>query len=388
MPKPGHTDLPGPVSRFTVEPLALARRLLAFDTINPPGGESAAARYLEELLGSAGFAVRSFEFAPGRTSLLATLAGPGAEAPVGFTGHLDTVPLGSVPWSHDPFGGEVEGDRLYGRGASDMKGAVAAIFSMAMRHAGTPGARAITLILTAGEETGCEGARHLASAIELEGAVGALVVGEPTENHPVIAHKGCVRYRIATRGVSAHGSMPEQGVNAIHGIAEAVQRLREFDFETPAHPLLGTPTLNIGTIRGGSGVNLVADAAEIEVDIRLVPGLDASRVESKLSAALGPEVRIERLQEAASVATDPDDPWVQQVFEVMTGWLGERPGPAGVPYFTDASVLTAALGHPPTVILGPGKAALAHTTDEYCRVSLLESAAEAYLELARRGSGR
>jgi succinyl-diaminopimelate desuccinylase len=177
-------------------------------------------------------------------------------------------------------------------------------------------------------------------------------------------------------------------VNAIHGIAEVVQRLRDFDFETPAHPLLGTPTLNIGTIRGGAGINLVPDAAEIGVDIRLVPGLDASRLESRLAAALGPEVHLERLQEAASVATDPADPWVQQVFEIMSGPLGERPVPAGVPYFTDASVLTSALGYPPTVILGPGTAALAHTTDEYCRVSLLESAAETYLELARRGSGR
>ena len=361
--------------------LGLARRLLAFDTINPPGNEAAPARLLGELLSAAGFQTRYFEFAPGRTTLLARLDGSGG-LPIGFTGHLDTVPLGSARWSHDPFAGAVEDDRLYGRGASDMKAAVAAMVTAALQRGGagsrTPG---IVLIITAGEETACEGARHLAATLDLRGMVGALVVGEPTGNQPVIAHKGCVRYRIAARGVSAHGSMPDQGVNAIHRIAEVVARLRRFDFRTAPHPLLGAPTLNVGTITGGSGINLVADAAELGVDIRLVPGQQEESVRARLQAELGTDVIIERLEQAASVETDRSDPWIREVCGIAERYLGPGLEPGGVPYFTDASVLTPALGNPPTVILGPGEAAMAHKTDEYCLVSRLTESVAIYSDI-------
>ena len=367
--------------------LDLARRLLAFDTINPPGRETAPARMLGELLAAAGFKIRYYDFAPGRSTLLASLKGSGGR-PIGFTGHLDTVPLGSARWSHDPFGGVVEVGRLYGRGASDMKAAVAAMVVAALRQAGT-GARGpgIVLIITAGEETSCHGARHLAASLDLAGMVGALVVGEPTSNQPVIAHKGCVRYRIAARGVSAHGSMPDQGINAIHRIAEVVEALRRFDFHTAPHPLLGAPTLNIGTIAGGTGINLVADSAELGVDVRLVPGQQEEMVRARIQAQLGPDVTLERLEQADSVETDRCNPWIRRVCGIAERYLGPGLEPGGVPYFTDASVLTPALGHPPTVILGPGEAAMAHKTDEYCLVSRLNEAVAIYSDIATEWRG-
>lgn len=367
--------------------LDLARRLLAFDTINPPGNEAAPAQFLGGLLSAAGYHTRYFDFSPGRSTLLATLEGSGGR-PIGFTGHLDTVPLGSAPWIHDPFAGAVEDGRLYGRGASDMKAAVAAMVVTALRQAGSGSRGAgIVLIITAGEETSCEGARHLAASLDLGGMVGALVVGEPTGNQPVIAHKGCVRYRIVARGVSAHGSMPDQGVNAIHRIAEVVERLRRFDFGTAPHPLLGAPTLNVGTIAGGSGINLVADSAELGVDIRLIPGQQEEMVRARLQAELGPDVIIERLEQAESVETDPADPWIRQVCGITERYLGPGLEPGGVPYFTDASVLTPALGNPPTVILGPGEAAMAHKTDEYCLVSRLDESVAIYSDIAAAWQG-
>lgn len=368
--------------------LALARRLIAHDTINPPGRESEAAHLLGDMLATAGYETRYFEFAPGRSTLLATLQGSDGRLPLGFTGHLDTVPLGAEPWRHDPFAGLVVDDRLYGRGASDMKAAVAAMVTMAVGHSARPGPKAgILLAITAGEETSCEGARHLASSADLHGAVGALVVGEPTANLPVVAHKGCVRYRMTARGVAAHGSMPEQGVNAIHRMADVIRSLRDFDFRVEPHPLLGRPTLNIGTITGGTSINSVADAASIGVDVRLLPGQPEDSLRERLQRELGADVAIERLESADPVETDPADPWIQSVFDLMETVLGERPRPGGVPYFTDASVLTAAFGNPPTVILGPGQPEMAHTTDEYCRVSSLETAVEVYSGLARRWSG-
>ncbi|HEU5220142.1 MAG TPA: M20 family metallopeptidase [Gemmatimonadales bacterium] len=364
------------------DPVALARELLAFNTINPPGNESECARYLGRLLENAGFSTRTFDFAPGRTSLVATLPGNGSRPPICFTGHLDTVPLGATPWCHDPFAGEVAGDRLYGRGASDMKAAVAAMVVMAGRMAGLPRRSAgLTLVFTAGEETSCQGARHLANTPGALGPAGALVVGEPTGNTAVVAHKGCVRFAITTRGVTAHASMPEAGDNAIYKAADLVTRLRRLDFGVPSHPLLGAPTLNVGTIEGGMNINSVPDWTRIGVDIRLLPGQTENAIRRRLLEVCGGDVEIERLEGAGSVQTDPEHPWIREVLALAGG------APQGAPYFTDASVLTPALGDLPTVILGPGEAEQAHTTDEYCRVSRLEAATELYVRIAEAWCG-
>lgn len=367
----------------TPNALALARSLIAFDTTNPPGSEATCARCAGDLLASAGFDVRYDEFAQGRTSVLATIRGDEDFPALGFTGHLDTVPLGDAPWTRDPFAGEVEDDRLYGRGASDMKAAVAAMMVAAIDIARSPRRRAgVVLALTAGEETCCEGADHLASAFDLRGRIGALVVGEPTSNRPVVAHKGAVRYRIAARGVSAHASMPEQGVNAIYRIARAVRALEAFDFGVAPHPLLGRPTLSVGTITGGVAINSVADRAEIGLDVRLIPGMNESEVLATLRAAVGDDVGVERIGGALSIDTSPLDPWIQRALAGTARVTGESHAPAGVPYFTDASVLTPAFGGVPTLILGPGEASMAHKTDESCSVSLLEQAVTIYTAIA------
>jgi succinyl-diaminopimelate desuccinylase len=369
--------------KVTLDTLAIARELLGFNTINPPGNEAPCARHLGRLLENASFIVRYFEFAEGRTSLVASLPGTGTKPPICFTGHLDTVPLGGAAWTRDPFGGEVIGDRLYGRGASDMKGAVAAMLVMAHRIARLPRrAAGLTLVFTAGEETSCQGAQYLADTAGALGVVGALVVGEPTGNAPWIAHKGCVRYAITTRGVTAHASMPEKGDNAIYKAAELVTRLRSLDFRVKPHPLLGAPTLNVGTIEGGMNINSVPDRARIGVDIRMLPGQTEEAVRSLLFETCESDVEIERLELAASVETSPDHPWVRQVFDLVESVQGTRPPPVGAPYFTDASVLTQALGNVPTVILGPGEAEQAHKTDEFCHVSKLEAATELYYRIA------
>lgn len=138
-----------------MDALELTRELLRFNTINPPGEERACAQRLGELLEQAGFAVGSYEHAPGRTSLVARLVGSSARAALCFAGHIDTVPLGGTPWKWDPLAGEIADGRLYGRGSSDMKSGVAAFVTVACHLAdrldGTPG---LVLVIVAGEETG------------------------------------------------------------------------------------------------------------------------------------------------------------------------------------------------------------------------------------------
>ncbi len=364
--------------------LSLAQELLTFNTINPPGQEKECTVFLGKKLKDGGFAVSYHEFAEGRTSLVAGLDAPGDKQPLCFTGHTDTVPLGNTDWSRDAFGGEIADGKLYGRGSTDMKGGLAAMVVAALelakasdKHAG------IILVITASEENGCKGAEYLAHGPDILGKAGAIIVGEPTSNYPLIGHKGAFWLDAQTAGRAAHGSMPEQGENAIYKIARAVSMREKYEFDV-SHPLLGAPTLNVGTISGGENVNSVPDFARIKIDIRTVGNQKSADVYDALKQYLGNEITMKILQASEAVATDPDDLWVREVFDIMTPILGERPEPRAATYFTDAGQLTPALGNPPTIILGPGEPAMAHKTDEFCYVSRIEEAVEAYLRIGEK----
>jgi len=368
--------------------IALTRKLLAFNTMNPPGQERDCAEYLGKLLEDGGFETDLYEFAEARTNLVARIQGNNDRAPICFTGHIDTIPLGAIRWTKDPLKGEVEGDRIYGRGAADMKGGVAAMVIAGLRVAELSKGRAgLSLVITAGEETGCEGAYFLASHESALGKAGAVVVGEPTSNFPVVGHKGALWIEARATGIAAHGSMPEKGINAIYKAAEAVKKLQDFDFDVAPHPLLGLPTLNVGTITGGININSVPDQALIGIDIRTIPGQSNKKVYEKLTSYLGQELEFSRLVDVRGIASDSENEWIQEVFEVMESFLEERPVARGVTYFTDASVLAPAFGNPPTIILGPGDPVMAHKTDECCEISKIEEAVEAYLEIARKWCG-
>jgi succinyl-diaminopimelate desuccinylase len=368
-----------------MDALGLTRELLCYDTINPPGDEQACARHVGRLLEDAGFTVAEHEFSERRTSLVARLGGGAHTRPLCFTGHLDVVPLGARAWTHEPFAGEIDGRRLYGRGSSDMKSGVAAFVVAVTRLArhlrASPG---VVLVVTASEETFCDGARHLASLPGALGEAGAVVVAEPTCNYPFVGHKGALWLRARTSGVTAHGSMPERGVNAVVKAARAVLKLEEFRFDAAPHPVLGAPTLNIGTFHGGLNVNSVPDSAEIAVDIRTIAEQKHALLLERVRDHLGAEVALESIADAEGVWSDPEHPWIQSVYDVVAPLIGERPVPRAAPYFTDAAALTPAYGGVPTVILGPGELTMAHQTDEYCEIPRLEGAVELFTELTRR----
>jgi succinyl-diaminopimelate desuccinylase len=372
-----------------INPVELSRELVAFNTINPPGRELACIRHLENILAASGLATSVQEFAEDRANLIARIGSAGDKPPLCFTGHVDTVPLGNAPWNFDPFAGDIVDGKLYGRGTSDMKcgvaAFVAAICGMAAQLRETSGA---VLVITAGEEIGCEGAYHLARAGIL-GHAGAIVVAEPTSNRALVGHKGALWLRAIMTGVTAHGSMPHLGVSAAYKAARALTILEKFQFNVAAHQHLGSPTLNVGTVHAGLNVNSVPDRAEIGIDIRSIPGLEHSRISEHLRAELGDDVSLEPIVDVGSVWTDPHHPWIGQVLEVVQVITGEDAGsgPQTAPYFTDASVLTPAFGHPPTIILGPGEAAKAHQTDEYCSVERIEQATSIYSRLAARWCG-
>jgi len=361
----------------------ILRELISFNTTNPPGNEDECASFIQDILEDHGYVVKRLEFAPKRTSLIAKLQGAGKSGlGICFCGHMDTVPLGDSPWKYDPFGGQIVGDRLYGRGASDMKAGLGAMIMMAARLASEAPSPDIILVFTAGEETFCEGARYVAQHIEAMGKVGAMVICEPTSNNPLLGHKGAIHMKIKTRGVSAHASMPELGENAIYKAAEIVLKLRNMNFHVAPHPLLGSPTINVGTISGGSNINSVPDHAAIGVDVRTVPPLEPEGVLALVGDLIGQSAEVQLLNHATALATESCHPWVKKVIEIVEQVTGRRVKEAAAPYFTDASELRPALGNPPTLILGPGEPEMAHKIDEYCYISKVEQAVEIYTRIA------
>ncbi|MFJ2901868.1 M20 family metallopeptidase [Streptomyces sp. NPDC091279] len=370
----------------TTEVTELTRRLVAVPTVD--ADESAAQTIVAALLERAGFTVRSHEHAPGRATLIAEWQTGLDTAPLCLSGHLDTVPLGAAPWTHDPYAGERDGDRLYGRGTSDMKGGVAAMVLAAVRAAAHRPRRAgLRLVLTAAEETGALGARHVAPLLR-GGRSGPLLIAEPTANQVVHGHKGALWLTARTSGITAHGSMPHLGDNAAYKLAHAVVRLADFAFPGSGHPVMGRPTLNVSTLAAGLNANSVPDLATATVDVRTVSGQDHAEVRAQLAAQTGPDVSWEPLVDLPPVWTDPDDTWARTVGELVADVAPDTAyTPRTATFFTDAAVLAPALGAPPTLICGPGEPSQAHATDEWCSVRRLEESLTVYERVVARWCG-
>jgi succinyl-diaminopimelate desuccinylase len=331
-----------------------------------------------------GLEVNYHNLADGRLGLVACLKGESAAPPLCFTGHLDTVPPGGAVWHNPPLKARLDEGRIYGRGASDMKSGLAAMTAAILRLAEIPRRRVadVILIFTAGEETGSEGAFRMVRDGVLPRRVGALVVGEPSGNAAYLGHKGAFWLRCQARGKSAHGSMPDQGDNAILKAARAVLALEDLLAHDPPHPKLGRPTINVGTIAGGTKINMVPDVADFTLDLRTVPGMDHADLHRRVCDRLGPALEVSCLLDLPPVLSDENDPWVLKLLNLLDRkGIPSRPG--YVNYFTDASALTPGLGAPPTVILGPGVAVQAHQTDEWCEVDKIYQAVDIYLEIAR-----
>lgn len=366
----------------------LSQQLIRFETVNPPGNELLCIEHLGGLLEEAGFSITYHAFGEGRANLVARTGGVADRPALCFTGHVDTVPLGLQPWSVDPFAAEVSDGKLWGRGSTDMKSGVAAFIVAAIgltdKLADTPG---LELVITAGEETGCEGALDLAGTSGALGRAGAVVVAEPSSNQPWIGHKGVLWLKAVTTGVTAHGSMPDQGDNAIYKAARAISKLEAFDFNIARHPVLGGPTLNVGTVHGGINTNSVPDRTEFNIDIRTIPEQGHARLIEQLTSYLGGDVGLQPIIDLGGIWTDPETEWISDVFAIVAEQTGHTSSAKAATYFTDAAALTPAYGGPPTVILGPGEAAMAHQTDEFCYVENIEQAVHIYTSIARSWCG-
>ncbi|MGE4336530.1 MAG: M20 family metallopeptidase [Pigmentiphaga sp.] len=235
------------------------------------------------------------------------------------------------------------------------------------------------MLLTAGEETGCQGARGMVhSGLDMKGA-GAIVVAEPTSNQPLLGHKGALWLKLKIAGLSAHGSMPEEGDNALLKGAYLATHLANYRFPSMPHRHLSKATLNVSKFLSGKSINVVPDYAELSVDIRTTPGMQHDEVLGDISRYVAPhEVTFERLLDLPNVWSDEQDPWIQSVFRLLERLQGRPPQPKGASYFTDACIFAPASDNAPTLILGPGDPTMAHQTDEYCNIAQIHEAVAIY----------
>ncbi|MBO8154454.1 M20 family metallopeptidase [Thermovirga sp.] len=372
------------------ELVKLTSESLRVNTVNPPGNERPLAEFFAEKMGELGLEVRICPIGESRANVVGILRGKGKGPALLYNGHLDTVPPGDVKWDYDPFSGEIVGDKIYGRGAADMKSGLAAMIMAAgaLKKSGIELEGDLIIAGTAGEETDSIGAKELLKEKEMS-RVGAILIGEPSDNELYIAEKGALWLNVKALGKTAHGSMPEMGINAILHMKQFMEELCSYKFEYQEHELLGCPTMNIGTIRGGIKTNVVPDCCEMTVDIRTVPGMSHSAILEDFKAIIEklkediPELNmaIEVENDRPPVGTDKDHEFVKLAIKVGERVFKKTLVPQGVNYYTDGAAFVPEMGLP-MLILGPGEAKLAHQPNEYVEIDKLQKAAEFYAAFA------
>lgn len=373
------------------ETIALTRALIAENTIDPPGNEIKAARIVARRLSDAGIEPVLDEIGPERVNLTARLEGSGERPGLAMSAHFDTIGIERERWSRDPFAGEIDGPFLYGRGAADMKGGMAAMaLSMIdLKRAGARPRGDLMLAFTAAENSSCLGAKRLVSDRRFD-RIGALLVSEPTGLAVLVAEKGPLWFRATARGEYQHGAFTEgrsdDRGNAIVRLARFIDRLHDLDLNAPAHRHLQPPTITVGLVRGGIGAPFIPPEASCDVDVRLVPGLAPAEVMRAVAAIAGPHISLEVLDVKPPVDTPDDHPFVRQSLAACRDVLGRAEGPAGVAYYSDAAIICPALDLP-MAIIGPGEIGMSGRIDEHVSVEKLVTSRAIYRRVAERVLG-
>jgi succinyl-diaminopimelate desuccinylase len=387
-------------------PSQILCELIAIPSVNPMGRKLEGPIYFEHRLSdwlveyfeSIGVAHERIEVAPGRANILARYDSPGAQRTLLLDAHQDTVPVDGM--TIPPFEPRIADGRITGRGASDVKGGMAA-----MLHAFTrlvkekPGGAAnVVLSCSCDEESTTIGIRDLVSYWEpgngksklLANRPDGAIVAEPTDLDVVIAHRGVTRFRVHTLGRACHSSDPSQGRNAIYLMAKVIAYLEHaaavLPKFLPPHPLCGQPTLSVGRIYGGQSVNIVPDRCTIEIDRRLIPTEDPTVVWTKMKDELilrfGEHVQVDEAWIGSPALDNRDNAWLADMLLKAIPASAGKHVTKGVLYGTHASTISCA--GVPAVVFGPGSIAQAHTADEYIEIAELDYAAEVYFNAISR----
>jgi len=363
------------------------------------GNESSAAGFVADYLRNSGFGVRTEEAAPGRSNVWAVWEGDRPGKTLLFEAHTDVVTEGSVEeWEHPPFGAKRVGGRLYGRGACDTKGnlAAAVVAVRAIRDSGVSFPGTLVLCHPVDEEGMMTGIKAFIENGHAEG-VDAAVICEPEENQLCIKQKGALRVEVTVRGTMAHGAMPLSGVNPVTRAARFVVAVEELEREEVKRhgedPFLGypslTPTILMGPDYGDPQINVIPASTYVALDIRTVPTQSHQELVARLEAILEKlrsedpdfDVTLEVIEERPPTETPKDEPLVGAMAEAYKHLTGEEPRYNGVPGATDGTFLSAWAGIP-IVTTGAGEREVPHHADEWVGEDELLAACKLYAATA------
>jgi acetylornithine deacetylase/succinyl-diaminopimelate desuccinylase family protein len=364
-------------------------KLVAFKTENPPGEEIKAAGFLADILRKADFNVAIDEYKKGRANVIARLDN-GDGPTFAFNTHMDVVPAGDG-WSGDPFVLREKDGKLYGRGSCDAKGPlIAMVEAMRLLSADRKSWRGTLLgVFVGDEEVASEGARHYAST---KPKIDYAVIGEPTNNGTVIAHKGSLRPWVRVHGVSAHSGTPDLGENAIYNSTLLIGKVEEFHrtvLRKRTHPLVGEASLTITRMNAGIGDNVVPPYCDLLLDRRMVPGENEDEVKKELvqlvasvksPSGKGAEILEYKPTTGGAVETAADQPIVAASITASKRHGAKVTEPQGLLGACDL-VHFRAIGAQGTV-MGPGSLAVAHKPDEFVPVDEFVAASLIYRDIA------
>jgi len=364
--------------------IKLTQRLIRLESENPPGNEYKIAVFVGRYLKRLGLKVKTYEFAKKRPNVVGILKGRKMGASLLLTPHLDTVPAGKC-WKFNPFGAKIYKNRIYGRGATDCKGNLAvgieAIHSLI--EDGIKLKSDIIFAATVDEETGNKfGLIPLLEKNILKPS--AAVILDSNSSDVIVAQKGLIHFKIIIFGKKAHGAYPQRGINAIDIAARIIKRLKRYKFRYKKHQLLKPPTINIGQIKGGDKVNIVADWCEIKVDLRFLPGMEPQKLLKIIRKVVKTEakkfkIEVEAMQKPSQI--DKHNYLVECLLRAnkklknKTRIKGSE-GATVMSYFQERKI--------PSFATGFGTKGCCHTTNEYVKINDLYKGAKIIEEFIKQ----
>ncbi|EOS7904762.1 ArgE/DapE family deacylase [Enterococcus hirae] len=355
------------------EKIAILQELIRIKSVN--GNEGEVAAYLNQLLNQHGIQGEIISHTEGRDNLVATYYN-GQGRVLGLSGHMDVVSAGDESnWTYPPFAAEIKGNRLYGRGATDMKSGLAAmvIAMIELKESGKPFNGTIKLLATVGEEVGELGSEQLTKAGYVDDLDG-LIIGEPTNYHLMYTHMGSINYTVVSHGKEAHSSMPQEGYNAINHLNEFITRANEQmdalanDFQNSA---LGKTIHNVTVINGGNQVNSIPSQAQLQGNIRSIPEFPndqiidlLQKIVDELNEGTNYHLELTIDYNKIPVKANPDSSLIHHIQKQF-----KQPLPlVGAAATTDAAEFTKSAHSFDFVVFGPGVVNLPHQIDEYVEI--------------------
>ncbi|EGP4837959.1 ArgE/DapE family deacylase [Enterococcus faecium] len=356
------------------EKIAILQEIIRIKSVN--GNEGEVAAYLNKLLAKHDITGEIVSYRDGRDNLIARYQKGQSGKVLGLSGHMDVVAAGDESsWTYAPFAAEIHGNRLYGRGATDMKSGLAAmvIAMIELKESGKPFNGTVKLLATVGEEVGELGGEQLTKAGYVDD-LDALIIGEPTNYILMYTHMGSINYTVTSHGKEAHSSMPDQGYNAINHLNEFITKANaEMNHlaETIENPVLGKTIHNVTLISGGNQVNSIPSHAQLQGNIRSIPEYPNDKIIALLQSIVNElnqetDYHLELMIDynKIPVKADPDSPLIHCIQQQFS-----QPLPlVGAAATTDAAEFTKANHSFDFVVFGPGVVTLPHQVDEYVEI--------------------